>query len=92
MLTLFIITRITDIFSTIIGYYRFHLIETNPYNRFLLKEGVVYFLISQVIITGFFYYLAKKYKLVKLAVSIFTLFSIPFIFINLMLLVWLERG
>lgn len=82
MLTLFLITRLLDIFSTAYAYYVLRLHELNPFNKFLLEQGIILFFVWQVFISLLIYKLAKRYRLIYLAVVIFTLLTIPFLIIN----------
>lgn len=86
MLNLFLLTRLLDILSTSYGFYIFKLNELNFFNRYLLNQGLFVFSLWQVSLSFLLYKLAKRYRLIYIVVVLFTLLSIPFIFINILLI------
>lgn len=82
MLNLFLLTRLLDIISTSYGYYVLKLNELNFFNRYLLEKGLFVFLLWQIALTFLIYKLSKRYRLIYLAVVLFTILTIPFLVIN----------
>ena len=89
----FIIVRILDVITTLYGINHGQY-EFNPYNNWLLNQGVSIFLLWNIVVI---WIIGKLYhhKLVKLTVKIFTIINALVILMNivLLLLVFLtEKG
>lgn len=92
MLNLFLLTRLLDFASTSYAFYVLKLHELNPVNRFLLNKGLIFFFLWQFLTSFLIYKLAKRYKLLYIAVVIFTLLTIPILIINFALIILTLKG
>jgi len=88
MRTLFLLSRLGDVLSTVANLYIFGYnpdLELNPINRFLLENGIGYFILYQILVTLALLNL-DKYRLGRYILTIIILVSILITVWNVLIL------
>ena len=80
----FILVRLLDILTTLYGMKQGQT-ELNPYNKWLLSNGVLYFISWNLLIVLVISYI-YKYRSVKVAVNIFTILNVLVVLMNIVLI------